>query len=552
MPTYKPSYFADGGHPSMITAHIILSVIAWVVILPLGVVFSVAGSRYTLPAQFLFLLVNAVAVLFAVIYNASTPDLYEHNVHHPIGWAITWIAVAWAVMAILNVYTSRAKATHRTSYDCEPVSAANIAQYDRLREQSPYDEVRWSGDSGQGTERHSSSLLGAHTRSPSIASETRPFDLGHSNIRLDDAEDDEPDEPEKRSFLRNTYVDKMLSRNVYRIAAFRKTLKVMSFIYTAVERTILILGFLALTSGGVVYGGIFRGKDVFGGLAHFVKGGIFFWYGLVTLGRWMGSFADLGWAWNVKPPATLVGPRKAGFVSAEFMESFLIFLYGASNIFLEHLGGAGGPWRAQDLEHVSITIMFFGGGLLGMLIESHKVRELLNTSILVTKDASLPQRFGPDSTDDQWDAPKQYRFPMNPMPGVIVLLLGIMMSSHHQHSMTSAMVHKQWGMLFVAGAISRAVTYVTLYISPPTSYLPSRPPSEIVTAFCLIGGGLIFMESTHTIIYALDDNKIEAMFVFTVTMGLSCLIMAWETVVIAIKGWAVRRENWSAFSQAHA
>jgi len=50
--------------------------------------------------------------------------------------------------------------------------------------------------------------------------------------------------------------------------------------------------------------------------------------------------------------------------SAEFVESFVIFLYGCSNIWLEHLAAWGGAWTAQDFEHVSISVMFFGGGLV--------------------------------------------------------------------------------------------------------------------------------------------------------------------------------------------
>ena len=78
----------------------------------------------------------------------------------------------------------------------------------------------------------------------------------------------------------------------------------------------------------------------------------------------MGSFADLGWAWNLKPPAAIVGARKASALSAEFVESLLIFIYGSTNVFLEHLGSTDGQWTAGDLEHVSISIMFFGGGLV--------------------------------------------------------------------------------------------------------------------------------------------------------------------------------------------
>ena len=50
--------------------------------------------------------------------------------------------------------------------------------------------------------------------------------------------------------------------------------------------------------------------------------------------------------------------------SAEFVESALIFFYGSTNVFLEHLGGWGGEWNAQDLEHMSIAVLFIGGGLV--------------------------------------------------------------------------------------------------------------------------------------------------------------------------------------------
>ncbi len=91
------------------------------------------------------------------------------------------------------------------------------------------------------------------------------------------------------------------------------------------------------------------------------------------MGRWAGAFADIGWSWNLKPTKT-----KAP--TAELVESFLIFFYGSTNFFLEHLNAWGAEWSAQDLEHISLTIMFFGGGLCGMLIESKRIRDALSTS----------------------------------------------------------------------------------------------------------------------------------------------------------------------------
>ena len=130
---------------------------------------------------------------------------------------------------------------------------------------------------------------------------------------------------------------------------------------------------------------------------------------------------------------------------------------------------------------------------------------------------------------------------MNPLPGLIILLLGMMMSSHHQASMVSTMVHKQWGSLFVGAALARGVSYILVYLSPATSFLPSRPPSEIIVAFCFISGGLIFMSSNKDTVAAMETYDLNAMFIFTVMMGLTAFLMAWTIVLLALKGLAVRR-----------
>ena len=132
---------------------------------------------------------------------------------------------------------------------------------------------------------------------------------------------------------------------------------------------------------------------------------------------------------------------------------------------------------------------------------------------------------------------------MNPMPSLVILLLGLMMSSHHQDSMVSTAVHRQWGTLLAGFALARTVTYVLFFISPPTSVFPSRPPSELIAAFCLISGGLIFMASTKDIVHIMEEQKLVAMFVFTVCMGFTAFLMAFEIVVLAVKGWATRRES---------
>jgi hypothetical protein len=60
------------------------------------------------------------------------------------------------------------------------------------------------------------------------------------------------------------------------------------------------------------------------------------------------------------------------------------------------------------------------------------------------------------------------------------------------------------------------------------------------------------MLSNKDTVAVLEGYHLDAMFTFTVTMGLTALLMAWTTVVIAIKGWAQRKESQSQFAKCHA
>jgi len=215
-----------------------------------AVAFSIARSRFTLPAQFIFLLANAFALLLGVIYTHKTPNLYENNSHGKIGWVITWIASAWVFMALVEAYASR-KSAHALQSG-ETLSSASMAQYQRVQEAELPSPTRWSNDSGQGTERNSASLCG-HSRSPSVESEVQQF--SGPTRRYTQEDDDLLDEDEKHGFLRNKSVDSFLSRTVGRFVVGRP-LKIMRISYVVIERVLLVLGFLAITTGTVVYGGI--------------------------------------------------------------------------------------------------------------------------------------------------------------------------------------------------------------------------------------------------------------------------------------------------------
>lgn len=317
--------------------------------------FSIARSKLALPVQFVFLILNGLGVVCGTIYNINTPDLYANNAHHKIGWIATWIFTAQVVMSLLFLYSGRRSPEKLSLSERTAFLPSSLHNINRSTHQ-----YRWSTASDETqVASPASSSRSSRTLSPDR-------DYEYQKPELEDPEDmeDIPIEPPKRraSWLKNTKLDKYLSTRVPKLAS-SKVVKAAEVIYEIIDRTILILSFITILTGVVTYTGIFRANNIFNGLAHWIKGGIFFWYGLLTLGRWLGSFADFGWAWNLKPTKSEVG-WKSRVPTAEFTESFVIFLYGSTNVFLEHLAAWGEAWSPQDFEHVSISIMFFGGGLV--------------------------------------------------------------------------------------------------------------------------------------------------------------------------------------------
>ncbi|OAR01334.1 hypothetical protein LLEC1_07634 [Akanthomyces lecanii] len=178
--------------------------------------------------------------------------------------------------------------------------------------------------------------------------------------------------------------------------------------YKLADRVILPFGFIPLTTGIVTFARSFEGHAIFEGLAHWIKGGVFFWLGLFNFGRWSGSFAELGWAWM------------------------------------------------QDLEHMAIAVLFIRGGLCFMLIQSTHIRDLLNTTTTV-----VPVHSYSNEERERLEAPETYEFSLNPIPALVILLLGIMMScSQHRATMTASMSHKQWGTLLLWASVARGLSYV--------------------------------------------------------------------------------------------
>lgn len=538
-----PNYFRHPHYAGWMYAHIALMITSWVFVLPPALMLSAARSKHHLPAQLLFHSINGLGMFTGFVYNYSTPDLYVGNSHHPIGWVVASITVLWTLLSLVVAYTNSEK-KHEHQKVASQTPSQNRVEYasfeDYVDSPSTYRYSRDSGNFSGGSRSNSSE---------SIFEKDETIPLQDDQDRGDN---ETYDATESSGFLRRRSLNRAFARAA-RLASHTRILPILRASQIILEKFLLLLGFVAVTSGFIVYGGLLKDREIYSGLAHYVKGGIFFWYGLLTLGRWMGAFAEFGWAWNVRPQCAQVTKWKSRVPSAEFTESFVIWLYGASNVFLEHLNNWGKAWSPQDFEHVSITILFFGGGLLGMMIESRALQNL--TSVPAQPRKSTFQELETDDAGFKFVSgnfvhPNQHqrssetkKLSLNPMPALTILFLGMMMSGHHQSSMVSTMLHAQWGMLFTGFAMARSVTYIMLYLKPPTSQYPSRPPSELVAAFCLTAGGILFMNSARDVVVTIESNGLDAMTVFTLTIGLTGVILAWELVCYTIKVWADRSEQ---------
>lgn len=120
-----------------------------------------------------------------------------------------------------------------------------------------------------------------------------------------------------------------------------------------------------------------------------------------------------------------------------------------------------------------------------------------------------------DCAADEGPQHKSSGTSINPLPALVIFLMGSSMASHEQASMVSTMIHKQWGNLLCAAAVARLLTYMIMYLRPPSSAMPSRPPTELLASFCFISGGILFMASVCFV-----HGLLPGIFIHSLTHGL--------------------------------
>ncbi|KAI9301315.1 hypothetical protein BJ944DRAFT_234026 [Cunninghamella echinulata] len=525
--------------------HVAFMILAFWILMPIGIMFGIAKSSFHVPTQILAFLVALLGYFFGHLYAHSTPHLYKGNSHHKLGWIIFLFMIAQlAVGVVRKIANAVGKSQKSVHYQVLDHSGDDDNDEETVR------LVRRSSSilSQHGGDNHSEGSIetlhhnGGYDQHPKKENDDEHDDIiiqqQHSEqdeeeegeLLLDDEDPVNLYEEEKPSlWMRGInvmlpYIPKMIKKAFVYTAYNPFTKTVCRYYHSIMGRVFVVLIFTQTLSGLVVYHGVCREWQVLGCIAHLIKGGIFFFYGMLTFGRYLGAFAEKGWAWNYVQG----GGAKFSF---EFIECGLIFTYGITNTWMEHFG-QDSAWTHKDFEHASLAFMWWWCGLIGLLVESRSVRRLLEKSILTL------------NTDKE--AEKKMTKPthsFNPFPALTVMITGISMGNHHQETQYGTQVHYLWGLLLALAALCRILTYVFLFRNTPTSIQPSRPPTELLGAFCLIAGSILFMASNAGTMTWMRRLNVDTMFMLNVCVALTSITLCYVAGLMILKGWAWNREQ---------
>ena len=244
---------------------------------------GVAQSPFHIPVQLAFLTLTVLGVIFAIMYNSATPDFYENNAHHKIGWIIIWMLGAQVISGLIHGVARYVKpAASAFGRDADLAhEAENMFMLGDENEDEPLDEDVQeikshrhqranSDDSGNETGPNTPRGQGSSATSPidgrRRSSENTLFDDDRERRALN------PGLPRNAEYEMERYLAKKLQTRGWAAMMSRRGAFLAKIVHAVIGRPMWCLGFVQVCTGIVTVTGIFKSYDVFNGLAHFIKG----------------------------------------------------------------------------------------------------------------------------------------------------------------------------------------------------------------------------------------------------------------------------------------
>ncbi|EKM50570.1 uncharacterized protein PHACADRAFT_213483 [Phanerochaete carnosa HHB-10118-sp] len=279
-----------------------------------------------------------------------------------------------------------------------------------------------------------------------------------------------------------------------------------------------VFGWVQMLFGAIAFRGYCRGDNLGQCLAHYIMGGGFIAYGTI-----MAIMLLVGEAWIRRS-------RR----SPEWWDSWIIMLWGIVNTFTEHHGGG---WSHKDMQHTIMGVLWWAGGLLGILLARNNQRTVI--------------------------------------PAVIIIITGWAFSDHAQAMMISTRVHATFGHTLMLAGVVRIVE--VSFIAPKYAPLPadasstdddhsehtladapasgSSPLYQSVKAFrhlppfLLVASGVLFMSATDEEL-RFADQELEMDHVTYILIMFSLAFLIYALIVSRINLWATSGRNAASSTQA--
>ncbi|KAI0091561.1 hypothetical protein BDY19DRAFT_931111 [Irpex rosettiformis] len=282
-------------------------------------------------------------------------------------------------------------------------------------------------------------------------------------------------------------------------------------VHGIVGKSYPILGWVQMLFGAIAFRGYCRGGHLGQCLAHYIMGSAFIAYGTI-----LAILLLVGERWI----------RRSG-KSPEWWDSWVIFLWGIVNTFTEHQGGA---WSPKDMQHTVLGVLWWAGGLLGILLSRNNQRTVV--------------------------------------PSLIIILTGWAMSEHAQALMISTRVHTMFGYTLMLAGVARIVevSFIvpkyhplteghatpddnhsehTLTEGAPSSgsvdYSKAESAFRHLPPFLLVASGVLFISATDEELRFVHDEGMDHVTYILIMYSLAFLIYA--LVVSRIRLWATSGRN---------
>jgi hypothetical protein len=244
---------------------------------------GVAQSSFHIPVQITFVTLTSIGIVFAIMYNSVTPDFYENNAHHKIGWVIVWMLVAQIASGMIHgvaryVNGDRSSRVEEIANEAEDMfmlgDDGEEDEEDSGAEIKPRPGFR-SETSDSGNDTGENTPRGGSTSDPP----TTAFVIRRSseNTLLDDhgrnarTINRKPGRRNAESKIEE-YLAKKFQNQGWLSRINRKGAIIANIVHGVIGRPMFCLGFIQVCTGIVTATGIFKGDNVYGGLAHFIKG----------------------------------------------------------------------------------------------------------------------------------------------------------------------------------------------------------------------------------------------------------------------------------------